>query len=218
MRVIKCSGIAQAYEKGVRYVLGCGAMKHIHGTDVLQADPCVLEIRIDNDNDHSNLAPLKQGASGVYRDEFLNPDKGDQPYTYGERLLAYSYDVPNIYGGDEIKINQLDYIVQTLIDESTSRQAVAIIWNPLKDEEMKEPPCFQYTQAFENSEGDLELMFVFRSNAWDMALQNNLQGLKVFTNEIARRVNKPCYKINLLAVCPHIYWYNIDDIKSKLGL
>lgn len=210
MFTLRCTSIASAYEKGVDYIINNGVMKEIHGTKVWQADPCTLEINIHDDADWSDRAPLGKLSSETYCKEFLNPDKGDHPYTYGERLRAYPI-------GTEIIINQISYIADTLIEEFSSRQAVATIWHPLRDTLSDSPPCLQYVQGFENTKGELEFVFLFRSNDWYQALMNNLQGLKITANTVAERIGVPCKKISLIAVCPHVYWYNLEEVCRKWG-
>lgn len=202
-----CTSIADAYVKGVDYILHYGVLRLIHGTTVLQADPCTLDIRIDNNDDYCDRAPLKEFASEVYMNEFLNPSKGDHPYTYGERLVAYPC--------EEGPVSQVEVIARKVFNEPYTRQATGVIWHPGIDNELDDPPCFQFLQAYMNTKDELSFVFLFRSNDWYQALMNNLQGLKVLANAIAGMANQKAVNISLIAVCPHIYWYNLDEVCRK---
>jgi thymidylate synthase len=205
MQVIKCSGIGSAYNKAVEYVLRKGVIKHIHGKDVLQANECALEIRVDNLDDWSELAPFGEMSNQTYIDEFLNPDKGGHPYTYGERICNYSgYD-------------QLTTVIEKLREERYTRQAIIAIWNPISDNSMKDCPCMQHIQFYFDDSDNFTMKVLFRSNDWYGALMSNLSGMKKVFKVVADALEVIPVKMVWEANCPHIYWYNIEECKKKWG-
>lgn len=212
MRVIKCSSISDAYYKGVRYVLDNGYWVttntqlpngQVDKRTMLQADQVTLNMRIDNDDIFSDLGPLGPAAAQIYVDEFLNPIKGDHPYTYGERLMKYRGE-----------IDQIQYIINTLRKDPWSRQAKASIWDPTTDTKLPDPPCFQEFQAFQTNNG---LCFAdsFRSNDFYGALLYNLSGLYSVCITIARALQTPVFELHHTAIAPHIYKHNYDEVKAK---
>jgi thymidylate synthase (methanogen type) len=206
MRVIQCSSLSDAYYKGVKYILDRGVIKHIHDVDVLQANECALEIKVDNNNDWSELAPFGEQSNNEYVNNFLNPYKGDFTYTYGERICNY-----NSY-------NQLDAAIKTLQTEKLSRQSVIVIWNPKTDNDMSDCPCLQHIQFYFGDKDNFTMKVLFRSNDWYGALLSNLNGLKSVFKLVGSKIDAEPKRLILDANCPHIYWHNVDECRKKWSI
>lgn len=201
MHTIKCRSISDAYLKGIDYIIRTGIPRGIHGTTVLQADEVCLDININNDDDVSPHTPLKSNASVAYVAGFLNPDKGEQPYTYGERITNYR------------GINQLDSCIYKLQADKYTRQAVCSLWNPLTDSYMDDPPCLQHIQFYYNNADEFTIKLLFRSHDFYQAMINNLQALKFVAKYVAGRLNDTPKRMILDSSRPHIYWYNVETCK-----
>jgi len=207
MQVIKCGSIGIAYKKAVEYILRKGVIKQIHGVDVLQANECALEIRVDNYDDWSDLAPFGEMSNKTYVDEFLNPDKGDHPYTYGERICNFG-----------VGYNQLNVVIEKLRKEKYTRQSVIVIWNPITDNVMEDCPCMQHIQFYFDDADNFTMKVLFRSNDWYGALMSNLSGMKQVFTIVADAIDVVPVRMVWESNCPHIYWYNIEECERKWGL
>lgn len=203
MRLIKCSSISDAYYKGVRYVLENGVIKHIHGTNVLQADEVCLDIRVDNNIDFNSISQIRERAIAEYVENFLSPSKGDFTYTYGERIHKH---------------DQLLKCVEKLQADINTRQAVIVIWDPTKDNEMEHAPCLQHIQFYLDSENELICKTLFRSQDFGDALLTNLNGIKHMYDIVCQNLGKRMYRIVLDSTCPHIYHYNVEIFRKALKL
>ena len=84
-------------------------------------------------------------VSGIH-DHWIDPAAGKWTYTYHERLFAYTpvedlrdAKTPKPFG----RVNQIDYIVDSLAACDHTRRAQAITWMPTADPKTDDPPCLQ---------------------------------------------------------------------------
>lgn len=207
MRVIKCSSISNAYDKGVEYILKTGVIREVHGTKVLQSDECALEVNIDNPDIFNDKCPFGKNSSIEYVKEFLNPNRGDFSYTYGERLTNY-------HG----QLNQLNNCVDKIKADKYTRQAVCNLWDPISDSKNNDPPCLQNVQFYFNTNDEFTTKVLFRSNDWYGAVLSNMQGLQFLSRFVAEQLNTVATKLILDANTPHIYHYSIEECEKKWGI
>lgn len=84
-------------------------------------------------------------VEGIH-DHWIDPAGGKWTYTYHERIFAYS-PVENIRDAASPrpfgKVNQIQYIIDTLSEAGHSRRAQAITWMPTADPLTDDPPCLQ---------------------------------------------------------------------------
>ena len=116
------------------------------------------------------------------RDHWINPELGKWQYSYSQRLKNYKTDKGKV-------INQLDYIVDTLVKEPYSRQAQAVLWQPWNDAGYKYPACLQsiYCRVY----GDELVMNVrMRSNDALRAAAMNIYAFTDLQRVIADRVSE----------------------------
>ncbi len=100
-------------------------------------------------------------VEGIH-DHWIDPAAGKWTYTYHERLCAYCpvEDILNP-GSDKPfrKVDQIQYIIDTLAQAGYSRRAQAITWMPTADPETNHPPCLQriWCRLAANKAGQLSL-------------------------------------------------------------
>ena len=91
----------------------------------------------------------------------------------------------NLGGIDQIQKS----IIDRLIENPTSRRAVAITWSPVLDLARNEPPCLQIVQCLIDRTGHLNLVCLFRSNDMLSAWGQNAYGLAHMQKFILDGVN-----------------------------
>jgi thymidylate synthase (methanogen type) len=101
-------------------------------------------------------------------------------------------------------VDQIVYVIQNLIEHSTTRRAVAITWSPWWDNESEHVPCLQ-TLVFLIRSGRLNLTAFFRS--WDCkrAAPANLYGLGRLLLHVAGQVGADVGSLTVVAASGHVY-------------
>lgn len=118
--------------------------------------------------------------------------------------------------GEDVHVDQIDYIARKLAAAPNSRRAVAITWNPpVVDENLDDcPPCLQLVQCLLR-DGKLQMKVVFRSNDILSAAGSNMYALVRLQKMIADRLGVPCGRYTHIAlVPPHVYYRrDLNDIE-----
>lgn len=119
-------------------------------------------------------------------------------YTYGERLRFY----PNEDG--IYKIDQIDFCIDLLKKNQSTRRAVAITWVPDWDLLQEEVPCLQLLDFLIRG-GRLNMTTFFRS--WDCgrAAVPNMYGLAKLMEHVGKEVNAPIGSLTIVAASAHVY-------------
>ncbi len=99
----------------------------------------------------------------------------------------------NLGGVDQIKTS----IIDRLIDNPSSRRAVAITWSPVLDITRDEPPCLQIVQCQIDKADHLNLVCLFRSNDMLSAWGQNAFGLAHMQKFILDEINEARKKNNI---------------------
>lgn len=102
-----------------------------------------------------------------------------------ERDIEYAGD-GNLGGIDQIQTS----IIDRLIDNPSSRRAVAITWSPVMDITRDEPPCLQIVQCQVDKGDHLNLVCLFRSNDMLSAWGQNAFGLAHMQKYILDQINQ----------------------------
>ena len=125
-----------------------------------------------------------------------NPSKFE--YTYGERLRTY----PDAEGS--YAIDQIDFCIDRLRKNKTTRRSIAITWVPDWDDVGNEVPCLQLID-FLFRDGKLHLSAIFRS--WDVqqAAPANMYGLWRLLCYVASEAGMEPGSLTIMAVSAHIY-------------
>ena len=99
----------------------------------------------------------------------------------------------NLGGIDQIRTS----IIDRLIDNPSSRRAVAITWSPVLDITRDEPPCLQIVQCLIDKGDHLNLVCLFRSNDMLSAWGQNAFGLAHMQKFILEEINEARTKRSL---------------------
>ena len=94
----------------------------------------------------AELEVYRQEVVDGIHDHWIEPAAGKWTYTYHERLCAYC-PVEDLRRADSPrpfkKIDQIQYIVDSLSAVSYTRRAQAVTWMPTADPKTNDPPCLQ---------------------------------------------------------------------------
>ena len=102
-----------------------------------------------------------------------------------DKEIEYAGD-GNLGGIDQIQTS----IINRLIDNPSSRRAVAITWSPVMDITRDEPPCLQIVQCQIDKADHLNLICLFRSNDMLSAWGQNAYGLAHMQKFILDQINQ----------------------------
>ncbi len=167
-------------------------------------------------------------VSGIH-DHWIDPAAGKWTYTYHERLFAYC-PVENIRDADSPKpfkkVDQIQFIVETLAKTGHSRRAQAITWMPTADLQTADPPCLQRIWcrlvASESGELSLNMNTHWRSRdlykAWFMNVYAFADLQRIIAEQISQRINQPVKVGRYVDVSDslHIYGSYFDEVVKEV--
>jgi thymidylate synthase len=134
-----------------------------------------------------------------YFQEFLRPERGEQPYTYGERLLNYE------------GLNQVEKMVEKLRRFSYDKGALAVLWQPKVDNfPVRQPwrtPCLTLIQGQCLGE-KLYLTVYFRSNDMFGAWPLDALALRLLQKKIADEVGVGLGSLITISNMAHLYGHD----------
>ena len=137
-----------------------------------------------------------------YFKEFFNPKRGDQAYTYGERLFDY-------FGVDQVGI-----MAQKLHQFPFNKGALATLWQPTIDNfPQRQPwhtPCLTLIQGICQEE-KLHLTAYFRSNDMFGAWLLNAFALRRLQAVLAEKIDK---EVGVLTVVSHSAFIDNNDLPA----
>lgn len=160
--------------------------------------------------------PYKKDDVKRYVEGFLSSSRGDEAYTYGERLKAFPLDLydKSIYsnllkdwssstGGDfravlaktisGTSINQQQVLAEKLKSFPENKGAISVLWEPIIDNfglrEVWRTPCLVLVQAMIRDDR-LFLTAYFRSNDMMGGWPLNVFGLRAFQKELVTMIDK----------------------------
>lgn len=148
------------------------------------------------------LEAYRQEVVDGIHDHWIDPAAGKWTYTYHERLFAYSpvEDIRNPKSPKPfIKINQIQYIIDSLAEATFSRRSQAITWMPTADVKTNDPPCLQriWCRLIENQTGGfcLNMNTHWRSRdlykAWFMNAYALTDLQRTIAEKISAKIKKP---------------------------
>lgn len=120
--------------------------------------------------------PMNHEQFQIYCRQFLNPDKSDFVYTYGERLRHYEVKTGHILGQSSIFVDQIDKIIDKLNENNYTRRATAVTWMPYKDNINEDVPCLVHLD-FKIRNDKLYESITYRSHDALLGYYPNLIGL-----------------------------------------
>jgi thymidylate synthase len=148
------------------------------------------------------LEAYRQEVVDGIHDHWIDPAAGKWTYTYHERLFAYC-PVENIRNPKSpkpfAKVNQIQYIIDSLSATAYTRRAQAITWMPTADIKTDDPPCLQriWCRLLENPDGTfcLNMNTHWRSRdlykAWFMNVYALTDLQRIIAEKIAKKIRSP---------------------------
>lgn len=157
-------------------------------------------------------------------DHLINNAEGKWSYTYHQRLRKY----PMNRGNDEIgpytiRGDQIQYVIDTLVEDPRSRRAQAILWAPEEDMGHNHPPCLQrvWLRLIDNK---LDMNAYMRSNDAYKASMMNMYAFIMIQKYVAYKIGYITGKrIELgqyrhIVDSYHIYGKDLEDAKKSIAL
>jgi thymidylate synthase len=162
-----------------------------------------------------------EAANKVYIEMLKDPEKGDQPYTYGERLHDYLTADKDNMGEWFVTINQMNALRGKLKESITTgvqnNRICGVIWNPC-DLDLKDPPCFQWFQCRLTEGNKVSLRILFRSNDASNAVFANMGAvIRVFVDEVIKPAGGELEEVIWTATSEHIYDNDVDQVEAVVG-
>ncbi len=204
MRTFRGPHLAAAHEWAVRTVLEKGYLVTTeNGEETVECEPLAIELR------DPLVEPMASPASRFqrrfleqYATDLIEGSDAIFEYDYHSRLFGWGDGLAS--EGGPVKVDQVAYIVEKLSASPVSRRAVAITWNPVTDEQMRDCPCLQLVQC-QLRDGRISMQVVFRSNDMLSAAGANLFALVHLQKSIAERLGALVGTYSHISLVPHLY-------------
>jgi thymidylate synthase len=209
MLCIKKPSVASAFEELVKLIL-------IEGSDITTEDGqrcrellnVVVEITNPKLKTISSKYPFGKKAIESYTKQLLygSDSDGEFVYNYYERIREYpSYD-------RKLKNDQIEYVIEKLNNNPTSRRCVISLWNPFIDQKVKDVPCLNHI-GFQKRGDYLYMSVLFRSNDILLAFHSNALGLIKLGEYVAEKTNSTLKTYTHFIYNAHIY---IDRDRTEI--
>ena len=136
-----------------------------------------------------------------------DPNVSEYYYNYGQRAFDFK-------GMDQIN----DYIIPLLRKNPTSKRAVVIIGDPLKDAfiKRKEIPGLSMMN-FNIRDGKIHATMVIRSNDMFYGWPGNVAQAYYIAEYLSKELNYPIGTITTVSVSAHIFGNQFQDIYKVIG-
>jgi thymidylate synthase len=171
-----------------------------------------------------------EAANKVYIEMLKDPDKGDQPYTYGERLHRYEAvsriscledDGTYSYAFQRELVNQIENLREALKKSIETgiqtNRIVFVIWNPL-DIKMQDPDCFNWGQLRVSDGNKVSLRVLFRSHDYGNACFANWGAIiRCFIDEVIEPAGGELEELICVSASGHIYKTDFDMVEALIG-
>ena len=213
MRIIRAPTLARAHELAVRTVLEKGWVLDTENDEAtIECEELALEVESPESEPMASPASrFQQRFLDVYAENLLKGSDAKFEYDYHRRLFDWGETLT--VNGEDVHVDQIDYIARKLAAAPNSRRAVAITWNPVVDENLDDCPCLQLVQCLLR-DGKLQMKVVFRSNDILSAAGSNMYALVHLQKMIADRLGVPCGRYTHIALVPHVYYRrDLNDIE-----
>lgn len=141
-----------------------------------------------------------------YQANIMKGEKGDEVYTYGERLWNYK------------GINQVEEVIIPYLKKyPNDRAALAVTFDLTNDHKASRSPCMCLVQAT-TLNNKLNLTAYFRSHAVFSGWVLNAFGLRLLQRHIAEKLSKEIGLLTIFSNCAHIYdneWQIAEEVVKK---
>ncbi|EHP83649.1 thymidylate synthase [Methanotorris formicicus] len=199
MLCLKQRSVKNAYETLVPKILKEGIeMTTEDGQRCKEIMNVMVEIINPKDKTVSLKYPLGEKAVESYTQQLLYGSKNEFVYNYYERIREYpSYD-------KKLKNDQIEYVIEKLNSNPTSRRCVISLWNPFIDQKVKDVPCLNHV-GFQKRGNNLYMSVLFRSNDILLAFHSNALGLIKLGEYVAEKTNSTLKTYTHFIYNAHIY-------------
>lgn len=214
MRIISAPNLARAHELAVKTVLEKG---WVLGTEDGEATIECEELALQVENPMtepmiSSGSRFQRRFMEKYATDLLHGSDGAFEYDYHGRLFSWGDRLTA--EGAPVRVDQVAYIVRKLREAPATRRALAITWNPVVDEQVKDCPCLQLVQCVIRDRA-LQMKVVFRSNDMLTASGANMFALVHLQQMIAEELGVRVGRYTHIALVPHVYFTrDMDDLKA----
>jgi thymidylate synthase len=177
----------------------------------------------------AELEAYRQEVVNGIHDHWINGEAGKWTYTYHQRLFAYpssslrtgsTAENGKLSGGKETypKVNQIEYVIETLAQAGYSRRAQAITWIPSDDIGNEHPPCLQriWCRITTSSDGQrvLNMNTHWRSRdlykAWFMNAYALTDLQKIIAQQISAKITEPVAVGRYVDITDSLHIYGRD--------
>jgi len=159
-----------------------------------------------------------EAANKIYIEMLKNPDKGEQPYTYGQRLHKYpaDYHFDGINTYDQIR-SCMVVLRRSIRENIQTNRICGVIWNP-DDINLKDPPCFNWFQLRLSECNKVSLRVLFRSHDYGNANFANFGAIiRCFVDEVIGPAGGVLEELICVSTSAHLYENDSDMIEAVVG-
>ena len=168
-----------------------------------------------------------EAANKVYIEMLKDSDRGEQPYTYGQRLKnipvwdGTKYPVNDEWIADCIELNQLNSTKDALEDSITegiqSNRICGVIWIPT-DIMLSSPPCFNWFQLRLTEKNKVSIRVLFRSHDYGNANFANFGAIiRAFQDEVISPAGGILEELICVSTSAHLYNNDLDMVENLIG-
>ena len=157
-----------------------------------------------------------EAANKVYIEMLKDANKGEQPYTYGERLHAYPADPQSEYVYDQM-FEARCALIKAIEDKIQTNRICGVLWSPA-DIRLHDPPCFNWFQLRLSESNKVSLRILFRSNDAANAVFANMGAvIRVFVDEVIKPAGGELEEVIWTATSEHICLTDFDQVEALIG-
>ncbi len=203
-RIIKAATISDAWYRGLNVIWNHGELiTDERGSQIRE----FMNLMIVIDDPYTDVIPediaWNRERLEEYAKQLITGDNAqDFEYTYGQRLRNW-----------DGKTDQIEYAIEKLKTNQTTRRATAVTWIPTVDTLVDEVPCM-IIDDFKIRNGKVHLTTLFRSHDFAGAYPANLYGLSKLLEYVAGNVGLPPGKITTVSISAHIYDHDMDKVRE----
>jgi len=206
MRCIRAHTLASAHEQVVKVVLEKGTpLTTENGEETVESEE--VAIRVERPGTPPMVSPASRFSERFmeqYAHDLISGSGSVFEYDYHDRLFNWGEGLFSQEGA-EVHSDQVAYILRKIRENPSTRRAVAITWNPVRDQSLGDCPCLQLVQCVARS-GLLHMKVVFRSNDMLTAAGANMFALVSLQEHIAADLGFGCGSYTHVSLVPHIYY------------
>mgnify|MGYP002508176240 FL=1 len=155
--------------------------------------------------------------NGETQEEFVEKIKNDKKFAekYGNLGPVYGKQWRGFGGMDEVGVDQLLKVIETIKTNPNSRRLIVNAWNPKHIDEMALPPCHMMFQ-FYVVDGKLSCMLYQRSADIFLGVPFNIASYSLLTMMVAKICNLELGEFVHTIGDAHIYTNHLEQIEKQL--